>query len=389
MMKQLFFTLFLVSLYLIQSTIEAKLLKFKRKSSKGKQLPAYVQCSAPIRYYFQIGLNDKYLITKAMYNIQCETFLKFKEEKNLINDTGINFFVNSEEDKVKLSYVDKTPTIVNLTENTYHNKVLAGFYFGYALGLIPEIARKDRNRKVKVFKQNILPKYRKFYKKKKAYPKSYYATRFDFSSIMFAKPFFGSKSRDKRTYKLKTYSDYNKQIKEFNEFSFNDYKRLNILYCKDECKNSIRCENFGYHGDNCDSCKCFFPFRGRDCRSYVLRSKECGKEFATKAYPKPRQKIFTDLHGECYYIIKANNPKKKVKLTIKKFNTTKIYSYDLIIKYRKDKGAEGLKIERNITELKFPPLSRSVIITYTSYDWDNELVLEYQEVKRFRKIKSH
>uniref|UniRef100_A0A0N5BU54 EGF-like domain-containing protein n=1 Tax=Strongyloides papillosus TaxID=174720 RepID=A0A0N5BU54_STREA len=201
---------------------------------------------------------------------------------------------------------------------------------------------------------------------------------------MFARPFFGSNSRDKHTYKFKSYSYYKKQIKEFNEFSFNDYKRLNILYCKNQCKESEKCENFGFHGDNCDSCKCFFPFRGRDCRSYELRSNECGKEFKTKAYSKPREKTFIDLHGECYYIIKANNPEKKVKLTIKKFKTIKTYTYHLLIKYRKDKGAVGLEIQSNVTEFKLPPVSSSIIISYASYDSDNELVLKYQEVKRYR-----
>uniref|UniRef100_A0A0N5BU52 Peptidase M12A domain-containing protein n=1 Tax=Strongyloides papillosus TaxID=174720 RepID=A0A0N5BU52_STREA len=200
-MKQLFFILFLTLSFLIQSTIEAKLsqsikkplttrLPIKKlppkkppskklpskksttikpttkkpttqkpttkkpstqkpttqkpatqKPSAQKQLPSYVQCST-IKYYINNDF-DSYYVEDAIEDIQEKTFLKFIKIKNPITNVGINFFSNKKEDKVVLSYDDKKPTVVNLTKETYGYKHLVGYYLGYALGLIPELARKD------------------------------------------------------------------------------------------------------------------------------------------------------------------------------------------------------------------------------------------------------
>uniref|UniRef100_A0A0N5BUR6 Astacin domain-containing protein n=1 Tax=Strongyloides papillosus TaxID=174720 RepID=A0A0N5BUR6_STREA len=384
-MKQLFSISFLVLLYLIQSTIEAKSSRYKKKPptkkpSTQRKLPSYVQCYKPIKYHFEITKHDRFYVegfiddindktflkfheennliegvginffsnnkedkvelsyddkkptvvnlTKETYdtieNIQSETFLKFTKEKYPIRNVGINFYSNNKEDKVELSYDDKKPTVVNLTKETYGYRHLVGYYLGYALGLIPELARKDRDS--------------------------------DF------------------------YPYYENQISKYNDFSFNDYKRLNLLYCKDICKKSKTCGNYGYYGNNCDSCECFYPFHGKDCTLYHERHSECGKDITIKAYSKAKEKKLKNISlGECFYIIKANNPKKKVKLTIKRFKGVP-GRYKLEIKYRKDKGAEHLKINGDVTWFKFPPLSSSVIINFVSYSPGNELELKYQEV---------
>uniref|UniRef100_A0A0N5BU53 Metalloendopeptidase n=1 Tax=Strongyloides papillosus TaxID=174720 RepID=A0A0N5BU53_STREA len=378
-MKQLFFILFLTLSFLIQSTIETK---SKKKSPSKKQLPSYVQCSKPIRYHFQNATYDRYYVQSTINEIEKRTFLKFKKENNSIKDIGINFYVNSKEDKVELSYDDKKPTVVNLTEKTYADRILTRFFFGYALGLIPELARKDRDSDVKVFEKNISDSYKKYYEKKSSYPESYYATGFDFGSVMLAKPFFGNISKNKRTYMSKFYPHYENQISNFYDLSFNDYKRLNLLYCKDKCKSSKKCAYSGYYGNTCKSCTCFLPFTGQYCTSYDIRSPECGKDITIKAYSSKKTKTVKNFNGKCFYIIEAKNSKKKVKLTIEKFKINSPYSHSLYIRYRKDKGAEGLLIEKNVTNLSLPALSNSVIINFYSYDKKNELVLKYQEVKK-------
>uniref|UniRef100_A0A0K0FAV7 Astacin domain-containing protein n=1 Tax=Strongyloides venezuelensis TaxID=75913 RepID=A0A0K0FAV7_STRVS len=372
-MKQLSFILFFVLLFILRNTIEAKSLKHDKKSLKNQELPAYTK-SSPIKFYLQDDNIVNYA-QGAIDFIEFSTFLKFSKQSRKINDVGINFYYNNKEDKVELSYDNKKPTIVNLTKNTYNSKHLAKFYVGYALGLIPEIARKDRDSEVKIFSQNILAKYKKFYDKKKGYPESYYATDFDYSSMMMFNSSFGSIEKGKRTFKSEFESFYEKQIGGLGSYSFNDYKRLNILYFKDKCKNAPKCQNKGYYGNNCNECKCVYPFAGKYCKSYAKKIGTCEDSFLN-AYSNAKTITFNKYAGECYYIIKAKSKRRKVKLTIVNFKG--VGQYKLEVKYRKDKGAAGLLINRDVKNIVFPSLSSSVIVTYHTYNVSSVLTIKYQ-----------
>uniref|UniRef100_A0A0N5C162 Astacin domain-containing protein n=1 Tax=Strongyloides papillosus TaxID=174720 RepID=A0A0N5C162_STREA len=364
----------------MQNTVEVTSLKSTNKPSIDKQLPAYAKCSK-IKYHIDRNVLSEYAkyVKKALEIIKSRTFLEFEEQNKPIDRTGINFYSSANEDKVEISYDDKKPTNVRLTGDAYVNRDWLRFYIGYALGLIPEIARKDRDYNVKVFIGNISNFYKKYFEIRKDYPRIYYTTDFDFSSIMLLKPYFGNSPRHNPTYVSNVYPHYEYQFTNNDKFSFNDYKRLNLLYCENQCPKKL-CANYGYHGNSCETCKCVFPFTGKDCKSFYKRSKDCSGNIAIIAKPKPIGKRLKNVPDKCYYIIKSDNSKKKVKFTIKKFFTKKPGSCEILIKYRKDKGAEGLLIRRNVYNLSLPALSNNVIVTYFSKDPENELVIGYQEV---------
>uniref|UniRef100_A0A0N5BH21 Astacin domain-containing protein n=1 Tax=Strongyloides papillosus TaxID=174720 RepID=A0A0N5BH21_STREA len=181
--------------------------------------------------------------------------------------------------------------------------------------------------------------------------------------------------KGKRTFRSKFDSSYEKQIGGLGLYSFNDYKRLNVLYCKDQCKQAPKCQNRGYYGNNCKTCKCVYPFAGESCKSYAKKIGTCEESFL-KAYSKPKTKTFKKYTGECYYIIEAKNNRKKVKLTIVNFKG--VGQYKLEVKYRNDKGAAGLLITRDVKNIVFPSLSSSVIVTYHTYNTSNALTIKYQ-----------
>uniref|UniRef100_A0A0N5BKW5 Astacin domain-containing protein n=1 Tax=Strongyloides papillosus TaxID=174720 RepID=A0A0N5BKW5_STREA len=346
-------------------------------TSTKKWLPPYSTGSKRIRYYIRSDYIMTY-VKDGFKEIEKKTCLKFKEQKSPVQIIGINFYYNYNDDIIKMSYSKKKPTIVNLKRDTYMLKKMTRFYIGYALGLIPEVTRRDRDSNVIIFKENISYSFERFFEKVKNYPDSYYNTDFDFSSIMMFDSSFGSNYDGNHTYMSKFYPFYGSMINEYAEFSFNDYKRLNVLYCKDQCKKAPKCQNRGYYGSNCDTCNCVYPFAGKFCKSYSKKVGTCEGSFL-KAYSSAKTKTFKEYKGECYYIIKAKNSRKKVKLTIVNFKG--VGQYKLEVKYRKDKGAAGVLITSDVENFTFPSLSSSVIVTYHADNITNELVLKYQEVK--------
>uniref|UniRef100_A0A0N5B5U8 Astacin domain-containing protein n=1 Tax=Strongyloides papillosus TaxID=174720 RepID=A0A0N5B5U8_STREA len=384
-MNKLFSNFFLALLYFIQNTIEVTSSKSTKASSKDMQLQLNVDCSK-IKYYFDKTVFEGYrkYVEKTLGIIQNKTFLKFEKEEKLIYGVGIIFYSNDKEDKVELSYGNKKPTKVNLTDSAYVNRDLLRFYIGYALGLIPEITRRDRDFAVKVFDDKILPSYKKYYDKNESYPDIYYSTDFDVSSAMVAKFYFGSKPGVPKppAYATKFSPHYDLQIRDSEKFSFNDYKRLNSLYCKDQCKNKQECANYGYYGNSCDKCRCVFPFAGNDCKSLYRRPEECSKNITTIANSRKKLWKLKNVSKKCYYIIKSSDSSKKIKFSIKRLVVKKPGSCEILIKYRKDKGAEGISIRKDVKDFSLPALSNSVIVTYFSSDSNNELVIGYQEVSK-------
>uniref|UniRef100_A0A0K0FHW5 Astacin domain-containing protein n=1 Tax=Strongyloides venezuelensis TaxID=75913 RepID=A0A0K0FHW5_STRVS len=189
-----------------------------------KSFPPYSTGSKRIRCYIRYDYITTY-VKDALKKIEKKTCLKFKEQQSPVQMIGINFIITIMMIKLKCHIVKKKPTIVNLNRDTYILKKVTRFYSGYALGLLPEITRKDRDSNVIIFKGKISYLFEKFFKKVNNYPDSYYNTDFDFFSIMMFDSSFGSKYGGNHIFMSKFYPFYDNIISEYDEFSFNDYKR--------------------------------------------------------------------------------------------------------------------------------------------------------------------
>uniref|UniRef100_A0A0N5BJW7 Astacin domain-containing protein n=1 Tax=Strongyloides papillosus TaxID=174720 RepID=A0A0N5BJW7_STREA len=235
------------------------------------------------------------------------------------------------------------------------------FFIGLALGLVPEITRNDSRQYVEVFSNHISKSKLKYYQEKKYESKVLGNTSFDFYSKMIPSSTFGSKNK-KKTYRLKADLSeyYEKSIDLPDTFSFNDIKRLWYYYCN-KCEDKPNnCQHGGYCKDSsCDKCKCPLPFIGDKCEK-MLFYKECHNMQHFTAYPHINYNTILGNHRDCYYSVKSKNG-KKVQFEI--FNLTLSRKNDcyggvgLEVKYREDKGAEGLLLCDNYTNIRFPPSS--------------------------------
>uniref|UniRef100_A0A0K0F0H5 Astacin domain-containing protein n=1 Tax=Strongyloides venezuelensis TaxID=75913 RepID=A0A0K0F0H5_STRVS len=341
-----------------KSTTKRKTTSKKTTTSKPSHKPGasykspYYIKQKLIKYYLDKKLEEKFDTSIAIQinYINDLTCLKIKKEKTNSKKADIDI-ASCSESWVKLSTKKGTPTKVCLKKDETENNMI--FYFGYALGLVPEITRSDSYLYVKVFQNNILPSdYEQYYKVQK-YSKAIIAnSSFDYYSMMLSSRHFKSKNDEKKTYRFETNLGkyYEKTVKISGLFSHNDLKRLSYLYCDKECKN-LSCKNYGYPKKNCKECACPLPF--------------IGKKFTCP----------------CFYLIKSKK-KKKVKFTVEKLN--RFGKLDcpplagLTVKYREDRGAEGLNLCGNYTKISFPPLTSEIYLMFVGYEI-NELKFSIQE----------
>uniref|UniRef100_A0A0K0F0M5 Astacin domain-containing protein n=1 Tax=Strongyloides venezuelensis TaxID=75913 RepID=A0A0K0F0M5_STRVS len=361
-----------------KSTTKQKTTSKKTTTSKPAQKPEasyespyYIKQNL-IKYYLDDKLFEKfhYLISRQIIYISILTCLKI--EKPIFPEEEIDIDIaRCSENWVKLSTKKGRPTKVCLNENTTSNEVL--FYFGYALGLVPEITRNDSSHYVTVFKNNISPitDYEKYYEVQRYNSAIIANSSFDYYSKMLSSQSFKSKKNEKRTYRFDTnlgeYYEKTVNISEF--FSYNDLKRLWYLYCDKKCK-QFDCKNYGYPENNCEKCICPTPFTGEKCDKLYSNSKDCGN---TQEFIANSSKSFHKIENvlkDCHYLIKSKN-KKKVKFIVENFNISRAKDCQrnagLTVKYREDRGAEGLYLCGNYTNISFPSLTSEIHLTIIGY----------------------
>uniref|UniRef100_A0A0N5C4P7 Metalloendopeptidase n=2 Tax=Strongyloides papillosus TaxID=174720 RepID=A0A0N5C4P7_STREA len=346
-----------------------------------KQPPPYAKISKVIKYYHSKNL-DNQIFSRNFNIIKANTCLDFQKTNKSLNTIGINFFETRKKNIVKLSVSTKKPTEVFLKKSIYNNDRMLKFYIGLALGLFPELKRRDRDNNVRIFSENILPSYRQYFKVDFDYHGFFNNTDFDFSSMMLYDLSFGTKYRGKSAYKSKLYPYYEKSLKLFQYFSYNDLKRLNNLHCINNSKKANECKNGGYYGRNRTVCECVYPFKGNKCEELVPNHHECSNETIINATSIRQTKTITNTNKLCYYFIKGN-PGKKIKIEVLQFETShssQSFGFpNLEIKYRRDKGARGLCLCENTKSIVLPPLSNEIIIVFESLYSIDKLTFSYQE----------
>uniref|UniRef100_A0A0K0FWU4 EGF-like domain-containing protein n=1 Tax=Strongyloides venezuelensis TaxID=75913 RepID=A0A0K0FWU4_STRVS len=363
--------------------VESKKKNKKKKPEPFKRPPYPVEPNF-VKVYINESFDNK-LATNIF--VQLADFinytpLKFKKQSSEVkNEIGINFYPSDKYSIVELSTSEEKPTNVFLKKGLSENDFY--FYMGYAFGLVPEIKRDDSKDKVYVHKNAISKSnYEKYYKKENYDSKIIANSSFEFYSSMFFSRNFKASKKGQLTYKFKGSLSkyYEKSVNHFKRFTHNDYKRLWSLYFNGKCEND--CQNGGYHQTNC-ICICPIPFTGSKCETLRQNTeRNCGKTQTLSAKPKiAKDRIQVD-QFKCYYSIKAKKGKKVqfniLNLTSSIKNDCKL-GFGLEVKYRKDKGASGLRLCGNYKNIFFPALTSEVILIFNNIG-SNKLEFSYKEV---------
>uniref|UniRef100_A0A0K0FFE5 Astacin domain-containing protein n=1 Tax=Strongyloides venezuelensis TaxID=75913 RepID=A0A0K0FFE5_STRVS len=372
-----------------KSTTKRKTTSKKTTTSKPSHKPGtsykspYYIKQTTIKYYLDHRLLEKFyaLIHMQTIHINTLTCLKIERQTNPKDKKDIDIGWCSE-NWVKLSTTKGTPTKVCLKENTTKNEVL--FYFGYALGLVPEITRNDSSLYVTVFENNISPRtdYEKYYEVQQYSSKIIANSSFDYYSMMLSSQYFKSRKNDKRTYRFESNLGkyYEKTANMSDVFNHNDLKRLWYLYCNKKCP-SLYCPNYGYPMNNCKGCICPKPISGKKCDELYENPRICGETQEFIANSSKSFYTIKNVKGDCYYLIKSQG-NKKVQFIVENLNISSAedcHRYaGLTVKYREDRGAEGLLLCGNYTNISFPPLTSEIYLMFVGYG-RNKLRFSIQE----------
>uniref|UniRef100_A0A0K0FGH2 ZnMc domain-containing protein n=1 Tax=Strongyloides venezuelensis TaxID=75913 RepID=A0A0K0FGH2_STRVS len=352
----------------------------------------YNPTSQPPPYFYKLKIIKYYITERSQYTESVLNYIRFfdnntcitfqRMDKPLKKSIGINFYISTKNDII-LSHTRTYPTKVYFNRKEKVNQKLVRFYIGLALGLIPECTRKDRSQFVTTFFGNVLNSYKPYYKMLNEYNVSYYTTGFDFSSSMLVSPTFGSKYNSKNTYISRLYPYYEDSFRLFDNFSFNDAKRVNNMFCGRVCNKPSYCVNGGYLAKDCTNCRCTYPFTSKKCQDYEKQGKYCGSIDKYFASSKLQTAKIEGVNGRCYYFIKSKS-KKKIEFLISKLKFDNKNTFDsrycLEVKYQQDKGARGLTFCKDVQNVKLPALSDEILIIFNSYDIDNRMEFTYKEV---------
>uniref|UniRef100_A0A0N5BS80 Astacin domain-containing protein n=1 Tax=Strongyloides papillosus TaxID=174720 RepID=A0A0N5BS80_STREA len=300
-----------------------------------------------------------------------------------LSKLSINFYYGNN-NNVKLSESINKPTTVFLKKTVAKNTNELLFFIGYALGLVPEITRKSSRVYVKVWKENILESdFERYYKEKMYDSKTIASTSFDHSSKMLSSPYFRSRNKQKTYTFLSDLSQYYEEnINRTEFFSYNDIKRLWYLYCRDKCGKKNDCKNSAYFKNGCNQCQCPKPFAGDKCQHILNNDESCGRTqiYFISSFREIHEK--NNIQSFCSYVVKGENGKKVrfeiLNLTLSREDACK-NGFGLEVKYRNDKGAAGLFLCRNLTNISFPALSNEVYFTFSDIG-KNMLEFRIQEV---------
>uniref|UniRef100_A0A0N5BLE9 Astacin domain-containing protein n=1 Tax=Strongyloides papillosus TaxID=174720 RepID=A0A0N5BLE9_STREA len=334
---KIFFLCLAVLLFIAQNSIE--------QSSGANTLslrkpPYYKDLLTSTPYYWDKSLekitNPKISIRNRLYNvtddiyftfqlINQETCLNFEKKDNPItNSIGINFYLSSDgKNVVTLSNNPKSPTNVSLQESVYKNATSLAFYIGLALGLIPEVARPDRNIDVKVDMNNVQDDYKKYYKIALPGVVPYLKdTDFDFKSAMFFGSDFGLSNGKQSTYIVDLYKDYQYPSTVSKSFSHNDYKHMYYYYC-DGSKKQNNCKYGGYPFPKDQRyCKCPYYLDGNKCENFIFRNNLI-HTFAERITKKSlvasdtEECVIVNLTDELLYLnVTSKNNKKNVSIVV-------------------------------------------------------------------------
>ncbi|CEF69919.1 Astacin-like metalloendopeptidase [Strongyloides ratti] len=378
------FSFYFLCLLFVQITLgielEEKIHKderFKRAILNKDLLPF----DSHISYYIAYKKHSQKVIS-ALNDLSNQTCFDFVKLKNEFKHKGM-IFKTSDCNLIASANGTDAPTVIYL-ETTCSSKIgCIKHHIGLALGLIPHQNRWDRNSYVNILYDNIEKANVNEYKKVKGYSVKILNTPFDFGSIMnFERTYFSANG--KPTYSSKLNPVYDKMLGQRNDFSFNDIKLLNDMYCGKRCPKKIKgCINGGYPDPkNCDSCKCPPGYRTKLCGIPEDSTGECGAKKLTAK--KEYQTLYIKTDKICNHLI-VSKPGRKVEVVVVKANILKrkicSHGKGLEIKHRHNKGAVGLSFCGSYKNVSVEPISSQVLVRYYGTDDSNHFAeIKYREV---------
>uniref|UniRef100_A0A0N5C3Q2 Astacin domain-containing protein n=1 Tax=Strongyloides papillosus TaxID=174720 RepID=A0A0N5C3Q2_STREA len=326
---------FITLLCILRNVVESQSSSKTTKLTTTK-LPPYPTRPNFVNYYVSSKLGDELirLIESELSKLSKKICLKFKKQSSKATKIGINFYYGRN-NNVKLSDSENKPTTVIRNYTQYDTKTIAN-------------------------------------------------TSFDFYSKMLPSPYFRSNNGQKTYAFLPDLPQYyEKNINRTEFFSYNDIKRLWYLYCRDKCGKKNDCKNSAYFKNDCNHCQCPKPFAGDKCQHILKNDKSCGR---TQIYFISSEREIHEkenIQSFCSYVVKGENG-KKVKFEILNLKLSREDACDkgfgVEVKYRKDKGARGLFLCDNHTDISIPALSNEIYFTFSDTG-KNMLEFRIQEVK--------
>uniref|UniRef100_A0A0N5A639 Metalloendopeptidase n=1 Tax=Parastrongyloides trichosuri TaxID=131310 RepID=A0A0N5A639_PARTI len=225
----------------------------------------------PIKFYIADDINTT-AVRVGLKRFEKHTCLRFKEECfELGRHQGIRFFrgkgcasslgkvFENEPQGLSLAYTCDTPGTVQQT-------------MGHALGMLREQRRTDKNDYVRTKLWNVNVTYIGKFMIKNA--SNTYGVPYDFGSGMHSARDGYSKIPGKDTI-VPLDNSFLRTMGQI-EFSFNDYKLLNIYYCDHKCPDKLPCKHSGYTDpNNCNRCICPTFYGGRLCEKRRVTQEGC------------------------------------------------------------------------------------------------------------------
>ncbi|CEF69439.1 Astacin-like metalloendopeptidase [Strongyloides ratti] len=296
----------------------------------------------PIKFYIADDINTT-AVRVGLKRFEKYTCLRFKEECfELGRHQGIRFFrgkgcasslgkvFENEPQGLSLAYTCDTPGTVQQT-------------MGHALGMLREQRRIDNDKYVRRLLWNINTTYLGKFMKKNA--SDTYGVPYDIGSGMHSGRY--DYSVNKKDTILPLDKSFIKTIGQI-EFSFNDYKLLNIYYCNNQCPVKLKCLNYGYTDpNNCNICRCPTFYGGKYCHKRRISDEGCPP---AEIQLNQRETSFTIIGKKTCFFYITTDEKKKIRVNLGP--STKMYvnplSKDwcpvgkgLEIRHITDKGSTG------------------------------------------------
>uniref|UniRef100_A0A0N4ZAB1 Metalloendopeptidase n=1 Tax=Parastrongyloides trichosuri TaxID=131310 RepID=A0A0N4ZAB1_PARTI len=254
--------------------------------------------------------------------------------------------------------------------------------FLVAFGLIYPHMRYDRDDYVKIDLTTVLYRDHNNFKKYSKEEAETFDTSYDFGSIIHPPVYFLSPSHNDTI--IPYLSEYRYMMAQRELVSFNDWKILNLQYCKHKCSIYLNCKNGGYSDiKNCTQCKCPEHYEGKRCEKFTESKDECPKyDFTAEDYYK---QLYIKGKVKCKYLIQAPQGYKieiKVLRYKGKIQTSPCNTLNgVTIKYGTDKGASGLVLcENQNTFINIPGKSNEILISYDSKTGAKEFEFLYRRV---------
>uniref|UniRef100_A0A0K0DV26 Metalloendopeptidase n=1 Tax=Strongyloides stercoralis TaxID=6248 RepID=A0A0K0DV26_STRER len=323
------------------------------------------QWKFPIKFYIADDINTT-AVRVGLKRFEKYTCLRFKEECfELGRHQGIRFFrgkgcasslgkvFENEPQGLSLAYTCDTPGTVQQT-------------MGHALGMLREQRRTDNDKYVRRLLWNINTTYLGKFMKKNA--SDTFGVPYDLGSGMHSGRYdFSANGKETLLPLDKSFIRTIGQI----EFSFNDYKLLNIYYCDKKCPEKLNCLNYGYTDPNdCTKCRCPTFYGGTYCEKKRVSDEGCPH---SEIRLNQREASFT-ITGikTCFFYI-STEERKRIKISLGP--STRLYvnplsntwcpvGKGLEIRHVADKGSTGALFcgkhkgfatlsEANYTNLKY------------------------------------